>query len=96
MLAVFRVPARAKETDSGGNGHLLLSIRDGVRGWSRSRLKPALYSCAGGNVRPYKSVRKYNIKGINKNYYETTSFALYRLQHGITEGTGTYKGRCSR
>lgn len=95
MLSVFHMPAREKETDCRGNRHLLLSVKDRMRALSPNRLKAAFYSCMGGNGRPYKSMRKYNLKGINKNYRDTTSSALYRLQHSITEGMGTYKGRGS-
>lgn len=95
MLSVSHMPAREKEADRGGNRHLLLSIKDRMCALSLNRLKAAFYSCMGGNRRPYKSVRKYNLKGINKNYCDTASSALYRLQHSITEGMGTYKGRGS-
>lgn len=95
MLPVLHMPVREKETDCRGNRHLLLSIKGRMRALSLNRLKAAFYSCMGQNGRPYKSVRKYNLKGINKNYCDTTSSALYRLQHSITDGMGTYKGRGS-
>lgn len=95
MLSVFHMPAREKETDCRGNRHLLLSIKDRMRALSLNRLKAAFYSRMGGNGRPDESVRKYNLKGTNKNYCDTTSSALCRLQHSITESMGTYKSSIS-